>query len=199
LQDILDEQARIKNELQRMEDDDTVTEEDSGDLRDTLVERWEQLDTKAKPLIARMEKVRGITRAAADEGNLERPAGQEVGRYGSTTPELVTRNNRDPYDNNEAVRSRIITRGELRERALDAIEIEAKRGNLGHDFAEEATNKAQEQFFGQSNIARHILLTGSQEYQDMFRAYLDDPQGEAQRAALSLTNANGGFVMVAAA
>jgi hypothetical protein len=33
----------------------------------------------------------------------------------------------------------------------------------------------------------------------MFRAYLDDPQGEAQRAALSLTNANGGFVMVAAA
>ena len=54
LTEILDEQARIKNELQRMEDDDTVTEEDSGDLRDTLVARWEVLDGKAKPLIERM-------------------------------------------------------------------------------------------------------------------------------------------------
>jgi HK97 family phage major capsid protein len=107
----------------------------------------------------------------------------------------VIRNKRDPYDNMEAVRSRVITRGELRERAMDAIEIEAHRGNLGHDFAEEATRKAQEQFFGQSNIARHILMTGSEEYQETFRAYLEDPQGEAQRAALSLTNANGGYLL----
>src|SRR5215472_14092385 len=96
LQAILDEQARIKGELQRMEEDDTVTEEDSGDLRDTLVERWEQLDAKAKPLIERMERVRGITRAAADPANLEGPdaAQNGNGRYGS--PDLVIRNQRDP-------------------------------------------------------------------------------------------------------
>ncbi len=194
LQAILDEQARIKNELQRMEDDDSVTEEDSGDLRDTLVERWEALDKKAKPLIERMEKVRGITRAAADESNNEPPANGNASRtYGS--PDLVIRNNRDPYDNNEAVRSRVITRGELRERALDAIELEVKRGNLASEFAENATRLAQDQFGGQSNIARHILLTGSQEYQDAFTRYLDDPQGEAQRAALSLTLANGGYLL----
>ena len=195
LQEILDEQARIKNELQRMEEDDSVTEEDSGDLRDTLVERWELLDTKSKPLIARMEKVRGITRQAADEGNLERPAGETATRYSGGSPDLVIRNKRDPYDNMEAVRSKVITRGELRERALDAIEIEANRGTLAHDFAEEATRKAQEQFFGQANIARHILMTGSEEYQESFRRYLEDPQGEAQRTALSLTSANGGYLL----
>src|SRR6185437_6864965 len=110
-------------------------------------------------------------------------------------PELVVSRQRDPYDASEAVRSMVITRGELRDRALDAVELEAKRGNLAHDFAEEATRKAQDQFFGQSNIARHILLTGGEEYQEAFRDYLEDPQGQASRAALSLTLANGGYLL----
>jgi HK97 family phage major capsid protein len=187
LTEILDEQARIKNELQRMEDDDTVTEEDSGDLRDTLVARWELLDGKAKPLIERMEKVRGITRAASDPANLEGP---EAGsRFGS--PDLLVRTQRDPYDNLDAVRSRIVTRADLKARALDAVELEARRGNMGHDFAEAATVKAQEN----PGIARHMLLTGSEEYQEAFRAYVEDPEGMAQRAALSLTNANGGYLL----
>src|SRR6185437_10866616 len=182
---------------QRMEDSEETTEENDGDLRDTLVERWEQLDGECKPIIERMERVRGITRAADDPANLEGPAGNGNGngRYGSTTPELVVSRQRDPYDNNEAVRSLVITRGELRERALDAVELEVKRGNLAHDFAEEVTRKTQDQFFGQSNIARHVLLTGGDEYQQAFRDYLEDPQGQASRAALSLTLANGGYLL----
>ena len=197
LKDKLDEMARIKAELQRMEDSEETTEENDGDLRDTLVERWEQLDGECKPIIERMERVRGITRAADDPANLEGPAGNGSGngRYGSTTPELVVSRQRDPYDNNEAVRSLVITRGELRERALDAVELEVKRGNLAHDFAEEVTRKTQDQFFGQSNIARHVLLTGGDEYQQAFRDYLEDPQGQASRAALSLTLANGGYLL----
>jgi HK97 family phage major capsid protein len=188
LQEILDEQARVKNELQRMEDDDSVTEEDSGDMRDTLVERWEMLDKKAKPLIERMEKVRGITRAAQDEGNLERPAGQEATRYGVGNPDLVISGNRNPYDCQDMIRNErqvLVTRSELKSRALDAIEMEARRGNLAHDFAEEATAKAQ----SSAGIARHMLLYGSQEYQDAFRAYTEDPEHlpEVHRAALTLS------------
>jgi HK97 family phage major capsid protein len=201
LQVKLDEMARIKAELQRMEGDDSVTEEDGGDLRDTLVERWEQLDGECKPLIERMERVRGITRAAEDPANLEPPAGgahdATATRYGNN-PDLVIRNNRNPYDSNDAIRNAgqiMMTRGELRDRALDAIELEAKRGNLGHDFAEEVTRKTQDGLYVNNNIARHVLLTGSEEYQDAFREYLQDPQGEAQRAALSLTLANGGYLL----
>jgi hypothetical protein len=38
-----------------------------------------------------------------------------------------------------------------------------------------------------SDIARRMLLTDSEEYQEMRRAYLEDPEGTAQRAVLSLT------------
>ena len=189
LKEILDEQARIKNELQRMEDDDSVTEEDSGDLRDTLVERWEQLDTKAKPLIERMEKVRGITRAAADEANLERPNGNgaSASRYGS--PDLVITNNRDPFDCQELIRHErqiLMTRAELRGRALDAIELDAKRGSLPHDFAEAATVKAQ----GNAGHRPAHAADGSQEYYDAFREYTAGPGAclRATRAALTLSS-----------
>jgi HK97 family phage major capsid protein len=206
LQEYLDEMARIKNELQRMEDDGETTEENDGDLRDTMLSRWEELDAKSKPLILRMEKIRDITRAAADPDNLEPPAGVAPagngsyggGRYGPSGPDLVIRNNRDPYDCQDAIRSEnqiLMRRSELRERALDAVEIEVKRGNLQHDFAEAVTLKAQDQYAGQSNIARHILRTGSEEYQETFRAYLEDPQNNAQRAALALAVANGGYML----
>ena len=49
LKDILAEQARIKGELQRMENDQETTEEDGGNLRDTLIERWKELDDQAQP------------------------------------------------------------------------------------------------------------------------------------------------------
>jgi hypothetical protein len=207
LQDILDEQARIKQELQRMEDDETVTEENDGDLRDTLVDRYEFLDKKAAPIIERMERIRGITRTAEDEANLERPDGtisQNAGDgrndspWRGGNPDLVTHRYRDPFDANDLIRNEkqiLMRRSELRARAVDAIELDAKRGNLSHDYAETATRMAQEQFHGQSNIARHILLTGTEEYQEAFRAYMEDPQGNAQRAALSLTLANGGYLL----
>ena len=191
LQEILDEQARIKRDLQDMESDEETTEEKDGDLRDTLVARFQELDERAKPIIERMEKVRAVTRSAATESNLERPAGQEPGKpadggtgYASKrfgNPDLVIRNNRDPYEGLEAVRAAgsggesdhlLLQRSEIHARALDAIELEAKRGNLGHDYAESATRKAQDR----TGVAEHILLTGGQEYQDEFKDYLEHPQ-----------------------
>lgn len=202
LQELLDEQARIKQELMRMEDDDSVTEEDGADLRDTLIARFEELDRKSRPLIERMEKVKGITRAAQDESNLERPDGAVNGRYGSTTPELVVRNKRDPFDP-EAMAlisedSPLMSRSELRDRALDAIELVAKRGMLKHDWAEEATLKVSDGgYFKKNNIARHIMETGSQDYYDAFQKYIRDPDHvtEATRAALNLGVASGGYLL----
>lgn len=200
LDDKLAEQARITAELKRMEDDEDVTEEAGADLRDTLIKRWKQLDTECQPIIARMQEIQQITRTAADEANLEQPGGRDgtsASRFGS--PDLVISGSRDPYEANEMIRSErqvLMARSELRERALDAIELEARRGNLGHDFAEEVTRKVQDGGFTKDkNIARHVLLTGSEEYQEAFRAYVEDPQGMAQRAALSLTLANGGYLL----
>jgi HK97 family phage major capsid protein len=194
------EMARIKAELQRMETSEETTEENDGSYRDTLVERWQELDIETKPIIERMARIKAITATASDPDNLEPtdPGGDGGGtarRSGGSGPDLWVQSNRSPYEDLDAVRSNVITRADLRARALDAVELEAKRGNLSHDFAEQATVKTQDQYYGQSNIARHILLTGSQEYQDAFRAYMEDPLGNAQRA-LSLTpSANGGFLL----
>src|SRR6266496_1501835 len=193
LQELLDEQARIKNELQRMEDDDTVTEETDGDLRDTLLQRWEELDVKTKPLIERMEKIRAITRVAQDEANLERPDGAPGGIVSGNGrgPDLVTSRFRNPYEDLEAVRSHLV-----RGRALDAIELEAKRGTLVQDYAESATQLVQRNMGREGRgIAEHLLTTGSEEYQEAFNAYLEKPQQNATRAALSLTQANGGYLL----
>ena len=195
LQDLLDEQARITAELQRMESDDETTEEADGNYRDTLIARWRKLDEDSKPIIARMKQIQEITRAAQDESNLERPNGQDgtsASRFGS--PDLVTTNRTDPYDCQELIRHEkqvLMPRSELRSRGLDAVELEAKRGNLSHDRAEEATRKAQDN----AGIARHMLLYGSQEYQDAFREYTEDPEhvSEASRAVLTLS---GGSVLL---
>jgi HK97 family phage major capsid protein len=203
LQEYLDEMARIKIELQRMESEETVTEENDGDYRDSLLTRWEELDGKSKPLIMRMEKIRGITRAAADDDNLEPPdggtAGGDAGRSGGWrggSPDLVTNRFRNPYEDLDAVRHHVVRTPELRGRAFDAVENEVKRGNLAPEFAENTTRMVQENpgTLGRG-IAEHILLTGSEDYQESFRAYMEDPQGQAQRAALTLTLANGGYLL----
>jgi HK97 family phage major capsid protein len=84
-------------------------------------------------------------------------------------------------------------RSELRERAFDAIERSNKFGQLNHEFAEATTHAVQSDTFG--GMARHILTTGSDDYQDAFRAYLENPEENAQRAAISLTLANGGYML----
>jgi hypothetical protein len=198
LKDYLDEMARIKQELQRMENDESVTEDNEGDLRDTLLARWEELDGLTKPIIERMEKIRSITRTAEqDEANLERPYGvTRAGNGGGRGPDLVIRNNRDPFSELQRARDGMMPSGELRERALDAIELVAKRGMAVHDFAEEATRKVQDGgYFSKNNIARHILETGSPEYYDAFAKYIANPDDMAARAALNLGVASGGYLL----
>jgi hypothetical protein len=198
LQDFLDEMARIKNELQRMENDLETTEETDGDLRDTLLARWEELDLKTQPLIERMEKIHQITRQAEDPANLEPPPGYASSPPARKGPELVTRHQHDPWDAMDKVSDNMISRGELRDRALDAIEFVARRGMIQHDWAEAATEKVQRGgYFKDNNIARHILETGSQEYYDAFEKYLRDPDhmSQATRAALNLGVASGGYLL----
>ena len=76
LQEFLDEhgshQERAAEDGKRRRPSPRKTD---GDLRDTLLARWEELDAKTKPLIERMEKIQQITRTAEDPANLEAPYG----------------------------------------------------------------------------------------------------------------------------
>ncbi len=187
LDEKLEEMARIKAELQRMEADGEVTEENSADLRDTMIARWEQLDTETKPIISQMERLRGITRAADNPANTE--AGSDPGqREWGKGPEFMRR--MDPFADMDKVENRMVTPRDMVARAQTATENANRKGMVDDRGAQEAVRKAQENPW----IARHMLLFGSDDYADAFRQYLNAPE-EISRTPLALATANGGVML----
>jgi len=152
----------------------------------TLIAEFDDLDELVVPLRKRSRDLERVMHAAADPAKVE-PA----------TPDLVTRNviGADPFRDLDRVRRNMVEPGEVRGRALDAIEMSARRGDLCQEYAETATRMTQNQFTGQNKVAQHILETGSPEYLEEFRNYVRDPQAHSNRAALSLTLANGGYLL----
>ena len=191
LQDMEARQGAIRSEIAGIS---AIAEPGEDDLswQGTLITEHDDLDRLAEPLRKRAKDLDRVLRARTDAANTEAGA-DPVAR----TPDLATRNaiGGDPFADLDRVRRGLVEPSTVRGRALDAIELAASRGDLTQEWGQEATLKTENQFYGQTNIARHILETGSQEYLDAFRAYLNDPQGESRRAALSLTNANGGYLL----
>ena len=187
LQDMENRQRAIVAELATI---DKLEDPQADDVawQGTIIAEHDDLDELAAPLRKRAADLQRVRSAHADPANREGP---------QRTPELITSNviSEDPFRDLDRVRHGLVPPGEVRGRALDAIEGVSKRGLLLHDFAENATRMAQDQFGGQSKVAQHILQTGSDEYRENFERYMQDPENYSARAALSLTLANGGYLL----
>lgn len=190
LHDMEGRQTAIRSELANLS---AIPEPADDDLswQNTLIAEFDDLEELVAPLRKRAQDLDRVMRTAQNPANVEGP------NTDNRTPDLVTRNviGQDPFRDLDRVRRNLVEPGECRGRALDAIEMASRRGDLNHDYAETATRMAQDQFVGQSKVAQHILETGSPEYLEAFRAYMRDPQGFSSRAALSLTLANGGYLL----
>jgi len=191
LQDMTARQRAIVAELAGI---DAITDPGEDDLawQGTLITEHDDLDELAAPLRKRAADLARVRKAAQDPANLEAPAARSSG------PDLQTRNvaGADPFAELDRVRAGLVDPRTVRGWALDAIEQAARRGDMQSQWAEEATLKTENQFTGQSNVAKHILMTGSDDYLQAFRAYLHDPQAEAHRAALTLTPGSaGGYLL----
>src|SRR5262249_20414690 len=192
LQDMDARQDAIRAQLAAL---DRLEEPGPDDLlwQATLIQEFDDLDEMAAQPRQRAKDLKRVLAARQDPANVEE--GADPG-----TPALATRNviGQDPFRELHLVEEGLVHPDEVRGRALDAIEVNARSGFLGHDHAETATRMAQEQYGqwgSQSKVAQHILATGSEEYQQTFRDYLRNPQKNAARAALSLTLANGGYLL----
>ena len=177
------EQIEEKGEEEQAIDDARVRSQ-------ALLEEWDGLKAELEPLEEHERKVAEVRETARQRQNVEAPP---------SGPEMFTRTYRDPFDDLDSVRTGITMPSEVRARAVAAIEQYAKRSDhwaLGHDGAERATWLVEKTGakFG-TEAARMILSTGSPEYVQAFENYLNDPGGFASRAALSLTPANGGFLV----
>jgi hypothetical protein len=194
LQDIIDEQTRIAAQLQRMNDNPDTTEDADADLRDTLIARWKELEPRRTKLVADMDDIQAITRAAADPANRESgDGGGQVARMtGSGGPEFMVR--KDPLaDREETQDYRFLSGDDVIARAGTLVEQHDRKGWLPDHRGEQATESARI-----PSVARHMLLYGGDEYYDAFRDYVNDPTGPGlQRAAgaLSLAAAQGGYLL----
>ena len=191
LDDLVDEQNRIAAELARMADDPDATEDTDGNLRDTLIRRWEEIEPERERLTGQLEKLNIIKRAAAHEANREDgdAGGRNTWGGGGRGPEFLQR--LDPFADMTAVRENRVRDNDLIARAQNVIESHDRRGLLFDERGENATRISQ-----QPQIARHMLMTGADEYIEAFRAYLNDPLGnmEIARTQLLTSTATAGYM-----
>lgn len=199
LKDIRTRQAEVQTGLTNLELIEEPTEEDS--LRtDALIQEGEMLEEAAKPLQERADKIAALresfraggwgTEDGSDSTNI-------ADMSGSAGPHL--RQRIDPFADLDGVRNGLVAPSAVRSRALAAVDQFAKRADvygLSTDAANEVTNKLEKNGpkFGTA-FARQMLTTGSPEYLAAFEQYINDPGGYASRAALSLTAANGGYLV----
>lgn len=189
----------IKTELDALVET-AETEEDlkrSEDLA-TEFEAKQDLFNRATDIENRAELIRSTSIEMATPQPVLPGAGQGVDAGVDAGPGRLrgykgNSHKRNPYDSQELVRSMSISPNEMISRGLDAIEQAPDW--LSEAGKENATQLVQKAGKKQSAlIARHLLQTGSPEYLEAFESYMQDPTN-LSRAALSLTSANGGYLV----
>lgn len=183
LKEILDRQSAIRSQIKAMEADEL--DEATSDELDQLVEELDGLERRRVPLAESAAKRAAILEAVESEETVTEEAVERP-----TGPTLTSRTKRNPWDSPDAIRRGHLTRTEMQNRAYDAIEMvsRAQYVDFSDDRAEQATRAAAKS----KGIAQHILMTGSQEYYEAFRNFLEDPMGEhAQRAMTTGTGSLG--------
>ena len=114
----------------------------------------------------------------------------------------------NPFDQLTAVRAGSMARDDMRFRASDALDEWSRRGELSSEAVDKIANLIDADDAVRADDAggfsRHVLLAGSDAYRSAFRSLIKNKGDinalapEAQdsvRAALSLTGANGGFLI----
>jgi HK97 family phage major capsid protein len=205
-------QAAIQADLDSIEEKlrkpDELADDEVDDLQvrsEALVTEYDELASDLEPLAKReaeVARVRAQFRQQQEEReSLDHLDGGDGGNEaGFGAPDVVIRSRiKDPFDALPQIRQGLIRAPELRARAMFAVEKFVKRDDQWGLDEERAGNvqRLVERSgikFGAA-VAEHILRTGSPEYLAAWQAYLEDPQGTAQRTAMSLTNVNGGYLV----
>lgn len=189
--DIKAAQEALSAELVQLDALEDPTEEQIA--RSTVaLEEYDTLEVQraeAEKYEARMELVRS---AAAS------PANREPGTGFTPGAAPYVKRNVDPYEGLELVRANRYSDSDVIERAKYAIE--QAPGHMS-DIARAHVEKLVRTTPGDTNrqaplIARHLLMTGSTRYHEEFEEFMRSGYaGELLRASMSLTDANGGYLV----
>jgi HK97 family phage major capsid protein len=183
-------QAAIRTDLDSLEQLEDPTDDDHV-RTDALLQEWDDLTVELAPLADREARIAAVRAAQAVVSNREATTPQ--------TPDLVVRQNLDPFADLESVRTGTVPAADVRARAVTAVEKFSERHDawgLEDEGAKNATRMIEKSGaqFGTA-VARQMLTTGAPEYLAAFQSYINDPTAMSARAALSLTSANGGYLV----
>lgn len=197
LKEVLDEQEVIKTRLAEIEKAEAPGEDADevarsayaalGGEADELIARWDALETERVPLQARQDGLDKIRRA-------QRSGGVEPG----SPPQVITRTS--PFDDMAAIQRATLPADDMVSRARNAIEdAPAHMTDTARERVTVMIDRYAEDGSPQAElISRHLLMTGSPEYHREFREYARSGGrivGDLMRAAMSLTDANGGYLV----
>jgi HK97 family phage major capsid protein len=200
LNDVLTRMSAIRTELLTLSEIEEPTVEESARFVEIETE-FDTLETERVPLAARAEKIEKVRTASLDPTNVQEGAAKG--------PDILIRTQRDPFDSTRAVMARAVEADDMRGRAFDAVEAATKSGaryRMSDAAAEKVTRLIEndENQGDDGGISRHILLTGSDDYHRAFKKIiknkgevnaLEPDEQASMRAALSLTGANGGYLI----
>ncbi len=187
-----EEMELLRAEVKVIEENDEATDEDI-ERSEALLEEWDAKKELRDKALSRESKVDEVFRAALTHAP---ETGDGADRR---SPEFMRRT--DPYDNAEELHRSVIGRGsfnaeDIISRAHSAIEQSPR---YVKDSARERLNELLELDNHHAPlIARHMLMTGSPEYHEEFTQYVKSRGyvvGEHLRRAMSLTDANGGYLV----
>jgi HK97 family phage major capsid protein len=187
-----EEMELLRAEMKVIDDMEEVTDEDLARGANLLAE-WKLKDSALKEAVSYEADIDEVFRTS-----LEHPEQVESGdvRRG---PEVIR--TVDPYDNHEQ-----LMRSLWGDSVLNVTDTISRAQAAVDDAPRHVTDDAKERMhdlLSRDNrhtplIARHMLLTGSQEYHDEFQTYVKSKGtyvGEQMRAAMSLTDSAGGYLV----
>lgn len=196
---ISEEMEALRAEIKVITDNEEATE-DEVSRGDTLLEEFKTKDVELKRALKREADVDEVMRAALNPGNREDGATNRRG------PEVMRKV--DPFEANDEFRQ--LMRSASRPEFIEGVSHESviDRAKYAVDAAPRwVSDQVKERLHllldsDQDKqtplIARHILLTGSPEYRDQFREYVQAQGGyvpDLLRTAMSLTAGNGGVLV----
>jgi HK97 family phage major capsid protein len=188
--DIRARMSTIEADIKSLEDLPVEEQTEEHHVRlDALLEDWDKAKTDLTPWEERENKIAEMRERSQTQANRE-----VIG-----APDVHIKQKRDPFADLDSVRTHTLPVAEVRGRAEAAIEAYASRDDhwaLSTDAANNIHDLIYKRGknFGKA-ISEQILVTGAPEYLAAFEQYLSDPGGFSQRAALSLTPANGGYLV----
>jgi len=190
--EILSEELEIlRTELKTITEKGDEATEDELARGDVLLEEFETKESLRQTALDREAKVEQVMRAALNPGNREGGSGPQLLRKTEAyTPESYDELKRSLYEGRPFDGGDAISRAKAATEQFNSLVSDDSRQHIFQLLEADNDHSAF--------VARHILMASSKAYHDEFRTFVKTQgqvAGELMRTAMSLTNANGGYLV----